>query len=482
MQHKLGAKPQAVAASSLTRLATPSKASHTVKGLSHSTNRRNIGTQERAYGDASKQSTTRLASSWGCKESVVSVSESRAVDHTSGRNGRSAERRAGVHLVFTLHGIRTYGDWQERLQRLTLEEAERRGTSDQIEFCHYKYGIFSVLALWFPPTRWLTAKRFRKEYEARLAEFRDVRRIDVFAHSFGTYVATLGLRWGSSPPGPKVTNLVLAGSVLPMNFDWSRMISRRVERVVNECGWKDGILVLNSLVNPFLGAAGRLGFRTTEYRRLIQRHYPFGHSDYFAPPQPGDHVDSFLRARWVPLAFASLQHDIEPGHRRPALTPLRTLFQFLIANSTLFKVGLLLSLLWASFVYGASFYISRKAATSRQLELRAQAELQAPLTSQDAALVAALASEAQRHRPISAWMSLLLPGANVNSGSLLAHNALQRLHIVTFSKLDVDLGNNLSSFRMSPDGRFFATQTSERSLVLHKFANVPYPAPGLEGG
>jgi len=44
------------------------------------------------------------------------------------------------HLVITVHGIRTLGRWQERLEAL-LKNAD-----SSIEVFNYKYGYFSLLA------------------------------------------------------------------------------------------------------------------------------------------------------------------------------------------------------------------------------------------------------------------------------------------------------------------------------------------------
>jgi hypothetical protein len=46
------------------------------------------------------------------------------------------------HLIITVHGIRTFGQWQERLERLVTESTNL----DDVEFINYKYGYFSVLA------------------------------------------------------------------------------------------------------------------------------------------------------------------------------------------------------------------------------------------------------------------------------------------------------------------------------------------------
>lgn len=63
------------------------------------------------------------------------------------------------HLVVTVHGIRTFGGWQERLEALlTQDRSNQSGT----QVVNYRYGYFSVLAFLIPPLRLLVVRRFRR--------------------------------------------------------------------------------------------------------------------------------------------------------------------------------------------------------------------------------------------------------------------------------------------------------------------------------
>ena len=59
------------------------------------------------------------------------------------------------HLVVTVHGIRTYGNWQRELDELL------RAAEPGVRVLRYQYGFFSSLAFLVPPLRWLVARRFR---------------------------------------------------------------------------------------------------------------------------------------------------------------------------------------------------------------------------------------------------------------------------------------------------------------------------------
>ena len=60
------------------------------------------------------------------------------------------------HLVITVHGIRTYGDWQDQLK--TVLEAAEPGVTVRM----YRYGFFSSPAFLIPLVRYLAARQFRQ--------------------------------------------------------------------------------------------------------------------------------------------------------------------------------------------------------------------------------------------------------------------------------------------------------------------------------
>jgi hypothetical protein len=217
-------------------------------------------------------------------------------------------------LVVTVHGIRTFGQWQERLQALVQE------ANPAIEFVHYHYGYFSVVAFLLPPLRFLATLRFRRHLR-RLRQIYPDREISIVSHSFGTHLTTwglMGLRRGSRP---RLKHLILAGSVLKTTFPWGSLLDAgSVETVVNDCGIHDSILLLSQLFVLFTGMAGRTGFSGLTGRRLVNRYFEGGHSHYFLNRAGAPH-DDFLRANWVPLlAGDSPPH---PADERTVRGPLQ---------------------------------------------------------------------------------------------------------------------------------------------------------------
>ncbi|MBX3569353.1 MAG: PQQ-binding-like beta-propeller repeat protein [Rhizobiaceae bacterium] len=283
-----------------------------------------------------------------------------------------ARPRTVRHLVVTVHGIRTHGEWQERLERLA-DEALRGGARPSLgrpEFVHRRYGFFSIPAFFTPYVRWLQAKRFRRELRNLVGLYPDLQRLDLFCHSFGTYVVVRAIDDATpAVPLPRIGRLVLAGSVLPRDYPWDELVGERVEQVVNECGERDNILFLNRLVIPFLGAAGLLGFQTLERRSFVQRYFEMGHSGYFEAPYGEADEDWFLRKYWLPLILQPTSVAPLPSPPRAKLTALRGIRFFLLNNATIIKASALVGVCLAAAAYFAGLYAEtegqRKLAVAR---------------------------------------------------------------------------------------------------------------------
>src|SRR5438876_698734 len=100
-------------------------------------------------------------------------------------------------LLITVHGIRTFGHWQERLETLLLD-ADQEANDRSVEIINYKFGYFSAVAFLVPPLRWLVVRRFRRDF-LRWVNSSSWDRIDIVAHSFGTHVVAWALRGIARP-------------------------------------------------------------------------------------------------------------------------------------------------------------------------------------------------------------------------------------------------------------------------------------------
>ena len=141
-------------------------------------------------------------------------------------------------LVVTVHGIRTFGQWQERLEHLLREKSADR----ELTVINYKLGYFSVFAFIVPIFRWMVTRQFRA-FLLNVGPSQAWDRIDLVGHSFGTHVIAWALYGTPGPLRPRIHTIILSGSVLRSNFQWNVLIGRSVLRVVNDCGTRDAVLL-----------------------------------------------------------------------------------------------------------------------------------------------------------------------------------------------------------------------------------------------
>jgi WD40 repeat protein len=210
-----------------------------------------------------------------------------------------------------VHGIRTFGEWQERLEKLVCTgKAE-----GQIEFVNYKYGYFSVVAFILPFFRWLVVRRFRSELIKLCAETPRAR-IDLIGHSFGTHIMAWAIAGLPARSKIQIHTIILSGSVLRVDFPWRDLLGTRVKRVVNDCGTEDSVLLLSQFLVLFTGMAGRIGFSGATGGVFRNRYSMFGHGGYFqdALATPSD---AYMAEHWLPLL--SDEGPIPPfDHRKPS--------------------------------------------------------------------------------------------------------------------------------------------------------------------
>lgn len=220
-----------------------------------------------------------LAPSWREKigSSITYTSESK----------RRRDQKARV-VCFTVHGIRTYGNWQGRLSDALRER------SDEVEIRAYKYGYFSVFRFLVPALRTREALKLVARLRPILNEV-GKKEVIVFAHSFGTALVLHALSEIKAELHGAKISLVLCGSVLPEDFDWSPINSNASIKVINECAEHDWTLYLSKCFALGLGMAGKVGFFGFSGVNLINRHHRGGHSRYFE--------SGFMEKFWVPTVF-----------------------------------------------------------------------------------------------------------------------------------------------------------------------------------
>ena len=239
--------------------------------------------------------------------------------------------KSSEHIVVSVHGIRTYGRWQEELECLIKEREP-----EALVF-NYNYGYFSILAFLFPPLRWITTLRFGEWLRAVLASHPKAR-VDIVAHSFGTHLVGWSLQRLAKKSELHVHTVILAGSVLKPSFPWDALMQpSRVYRVVNECGTRDNVLIVNQLFVLFTGLAGRVGFVAGTGERFRNRYFRFGHSGYFRD-ETGKLSKEFMQKQWIPLLTSAKAIPlIDERFDQPSV--LDGLLTFLLSNTEPIKIA-----------------------------------------------------------------------------------------------------------------------------------------------
>ena len=114
-----------------------------------------------------------------------------------------------------------------------------------------------------------------------------------------------------------------------------------VGRLINDCGDKDNVLLLNQLVVLFTGRAGRSGFNGMTGDRFRNRFFDFGHSGYFM--KDGVVYDDFMREKWLPVLIGNEPPAVFDERTPPS--DMRGIWILLANNGTPIKLALYTGLL-----------------------------------------------------------------------------------------------------------------------------------------
>ncbi|AXT27529.1 hypothetical protein D1823_13660 [Ruegeria sp. AD91A] len=352
----------------------------------------------------------------------------------------TSKRRTSRRLVITVHGIRTFGGWQEQLENLLSKEPD----ADCIEVINYKYGYFSVLAFIIPFFRWLVVRKFRREMLSWCKK-EHWERIDVIGHSFGTHVLAWALHGIPREERPKIHTIILSGSVLRGSFPWRDLVGGSVDRVVNDCGSKDLVLVINQLLVLFTGMAGRVGFSGATHQKFRNRFFEFGHSGYFYGPE-GVFDDSWMRQFWLPLLQGN--SAIEPHDERSPPSVVDGIFHTIANNAEPIKLTVYVAPVVLASVWVWNLY-------QDEANARKQAQISANNASQ-ALLDQKAASAAQ-----------FLAEGKTTEAMIVALDAIPRLH-------DADAITENPSVRTVLARSIF--DHNERARILGKWKNIAMDA------
>lgn len=217
-------------------------------------------------------------------------------------------------VIIALHGIRTYGAWQEQLEKLVGQHCKN------FNYLPYKYGVFSIFSFIFPPFRIFQILLFYKCMRSHEKSLID-KDIYFVAHSFGTYILAYALKYYSTFfKGLKIKRLILSGSALKSTFDWSGLFGKYDFQLINDCGNQDSTLCLNQAIIPGVGMAGRTGFVGLNNERMVNRFFDGGHSLYFE--KEGIKDSSFMQTYWLECFMSDSFPRVIDQRRTKFYTPL----------------------------------------------------------------------------------------------------------------------------------------------------------------
>ncbi|NQY93420.1 MAG: hypothetical protein HRT43_04575 [Campylobacteraceae bacterium] len=201
------------------------------------------------------------------------------------------------HLLITLHGIRTPGNWQENLRKTINEQ------TNEVDYIAIQYGFFNFFTFFIPFLRLVTLRTIRDNLDKVFRENIN-KDIHIIAHSFGTYLIIKYL--AKKNLSKKIKTIILAGSVLPTNYLNKIDISKNVERIINDCGSKDYVLWFTKMLILGLSDAGRSGFSTKNNNTIKNRFFKGGHSLYLNV--------NFFKQHWIPHLFSDKKVDTHITH------------------------------------------------------------------------------------------------------------------------------------------------------------------------
>lgn len=196
-------------------------------------------------------------------------------------------------LVMSVHGIRTYAEWQ-----ITLSEA--LGAAE-IPFKNRRFGYYPVTSFLRPAKNQKHVDEFVAWYYQAVEGTPQVdlahpfRRPSLIAHSFGSFIVAYAML---KYPEIKFDKLIVCGCILPTDFDWHTLFVRdQLSRVRNECGGRDAWVTLARYFVRGAGDAGRKGFGALGSKCQDEFYDYQRHSDFFSVAHIKDTWLPFLRAR-----------------------------------------------------------------------------------------------------------------------------------------------------------------------------------------
>ena len=212
-------------------------------------------------------------------------------------------------VVVMVHGILTDGIWQEGLK-------ETLNSYQGVTAIPLKYGHKRVTSFLNPFNRQKKELKKVKEELMDIIEKNKGKEINVFCHSFGTYLVTKTLQ---DNPDIKIDKLVMCGGVVRDKFDWLHLKNfPRKDIVINDCGTKDVWPIMAKISSFRYGDSGSIG---TQTNKVYDRYHNLKHSEFF--------YNDFYENFWVPaIVDNTIVNSDWSSKREPPNILMRTIGSF----------------------------------------------------------------------------------------------------------------------------------------------------------
>lgn len=236
----------------------------------------------------------------------------------------SKENKKDIAII-TVHGIRTFGSWQERLTNIIRAKVKPQ----KMEPLNFKFTEIDFFTFIIPPLRKKIINRLYCDLNQWI-ECNSAKEIVCFSHSFGSYILIKALETFKDDSLTKnISLIVLSGSVLHKDYNFQKLHSVCDATIINECGVNDMPLLLSEALIIGTGMAGKVGFRKLNTSRFINRYYKGGHSYFFDPDS------TFMTTKWAPLIDG--KHEYTLSDENVSISFLQSTLIFLSKGSAKIK-------------------------------------------------------------------------------------------------------------------------------------------------
>jgi hypothetical protein len=198
------------------------------------------------------------------------------------------------HVLVIIHGIHTSKNDAESWMP-ALGKHVSKGTD--IEVLHYRYGWRSGVMMRFPGIGWFSRRSRVRGFQKFIKGLRknyavaDVNpRIDVIAHSYGTWISHYSMTKGKLKNRTSYNRIVYMGSIVHQDQDWAFV---PVEKALNLYSPKDKVVA----IAPGFGESGERGFDHADGLRVKNLNLKtYSHADFLSPGKAWDEARKFIKA------------------------------------------------------------------------------------------------------------------------------------------------------------------------------------------